>query len=244
MGRESQSWGREEFERRLRALGRLYHIHHPYHSMMSAGELSREQIQGWVANRFYYQVNIPIKDAALLARCPDREIRRVWVGRIIEQDGLGSEDGGIEAWLRLGEACGLPRRALLEHELLLPGVRYAVDAYVNFVRGATWQEGVCSSLTELFAAEIHQQRIEGWPTLYPWIEPDGLGYFRRRVTEATKGVEHALAVTLDHFSTRVEQERALVVLRFKLDVLWAMADAMYMAYVLRMPPYANVEIDR
>lgn len=244
MERESPGWTREEFERRLRELGRLYHIHHPYHSMMSAGKLNREQIQGWVANRFYYQVNIPLKDAQLLARCPDREIRRTWVQRILDQDGRGCDDGGIEAWLRLGEACGLARRVLLGHERLLPGVRYAVDAYVSFVRDATWQEGVCSSLTELFAPTIHQQRVEGWPTLYPWVEAEGLDYFRRRVKEAPQGVEHALAVTLDHFSTRAAQERAIAVVRFKLDVLWAMADAMYMAYVLHMPPYANLQIDR
>lgn len=243
MDQELAPWSRDEFERRLRALGRRYHIHHPYHVKMGRGELSREQIQGWVANRFYYQVSIPLKDAALMAGCPDRELRRVWIQRIVDQDGDAGAAGGIEAWLRLGEACGLARETLLGHDLLLPGVRFAVDAYVNFVSRATWPEGVCSSLTELFAPQIHQQRLEGWPTLYPWIDPAGLDYFRRRVSEARRDVDHALALTLDHFATRELQERAISILQFKLDVLWAMSDAMYMAYVLEMAPYAATEGD-
>jgi len=147
-----------EFEAALRAKGAYYHIYHPYHVAMYEGRATREQIQGWVANRFYYQVNIPLKDAAILANCPDREIRREWIQRLLDHDGAPGEDGGIEAWLRLGQAVGLDPDQLRSQELVLPGVRFAVDAYVNFARRASWQEAASSSLTELFAPQIHQSR--------------------------------------------------------------------------------------
>ncbi len=232
----------EGFEAELRALGRRYHIHHPFHRRMAEGALDPVQIRGWVANRFYYQVTIPRKDAALLANCPDRETRRRWIQRILDQDGAqdgGDDAGGIEAWLRLGEACGLNRAELWSMEHVLPGVRFAVDAYYRFVRDADWHEGVCSSLTELFAPRIHRQRLENWPRDYPWIAASGLDYFRRRVGQADRDVEHALAVTLDWFHTPERQRRALAILQLKLDVLWSMLDAMYLAYVLGMPPYFN-----
>lgn len=235
------AWPRDEFERRLRAKGALYHIHHPYHQMMHAGECSKAQIQGWVANRFYYQISIPIKDANVLANCPDPAVRREWVQRIIDHDGAADQTGGIEAWLMLGEAVGLTQQELWSQHRVLPGVRFAVDAYVNFVRGVPWQEAACSSLTELFAPEIHRQRLSGWPERYPWIEPEGLDYFRKRLSEARRDVEHGLHLTLDYFQTRAAQERALAILQFKLDVLWSMLDAMHLAYVFEMPPYYNVQ---
>jgi pyrroloquinoline-quinone synthase len=234
-------WSREEFEQRLRGLGARYHIHHPYQVQMNAGELNREQIQGWVANRFYYQINIPQKDAALMANCPDREVRRHWVQRILDHDGRAGEDGGIEAWIRLGEACGLERDAIVSLQQVLPGVRFAVDAYVNFVRRASWQEAVCSSLTELFAPTIHRERIAQWPGHYPWMDPGGLEYFQTRLGEAHRDVEHGLAITLDAFTSAEQQQRALEIVQFKLDVLWSMLDAMYLAYMLDMPPYFTVE---
>jgi pyrroloquinoline-quinone synthase len=234
-------WSREEFETRLRAKGALYHIHHPFHIAMNTGQCTPEQIRGWVANRFYYQINIPQKDAAILANCDDREVRREWIQRILDHDGRPGEDGGIEAWLRLGEACGMTRQELLDQRHLLPGVRFAVDAYRNFARNATWQEAACSSLTELFAPEIHQRRLDNWPQYYPWIEPAGYAYFRKRLGEARRDVEQGLRVTLDHFVTRAQQEHALSILQFKLDILWTMLDAMTMAYVHKTPPYHNCE---
>jgi pyrroloquinoline-quinone synthase len=231
------------FEARLRALGRRYHIHHPYQVMMSRGQLNPLQIQRWVANRYYYQLSIPLKDAALLANCPEREVRRHWIQRVLDHDGRAGEEGGIEAWIRLGEACGLSREEIVDQRHVLPGVRFAVDAYVNFVRRASWQEAVCSSLTELFAPEIHRQRLHNWPEHYSWIDPEGLAYFRARLAEAPRDVEHGLAIVLEHFRTLEQQARALEILRFKLDVLWSMLDAMYLAYVMKMPPYANVEED-
>ncbi|MDE2136803.1 MAG: pyrroloquinoline-quinone synthase PqqC [Gammaproteobacteria bacterium] len=223
-------WPHAEFEARLRDGGRAYHIHHPFNVMLNSGKASREQIRGWVANRYYYQVNIPLKDAAILANCEERAVRRNWVQRILDHDGSGADAGGIESWLRLAEAVGLGRAEVESCARLLPGVRFAVDAYVNFARRAPWQEGVCASLTELFAPEIHRQRLAGWPEHYPWIDRAGLHYFQSRIPLAHRDVEFALALTLERFASRGAQERALSVLKFKLDILWQMNDAMALAY--------------
>jgi len=226
----TQPWTRAEFELRLREAGRAYHIHHPFNLMLNGGRASREQIRGWVANRFYYQINIPVKDAAILANCPERAVRRNWVQRILDHDGYGDDPGGIESWLRLAEAVGLERAPVESLQQVLPGVRFAVDAYVNFARRAPWPEAVCASLTELFAPEIHRQRLATWPQHYPWIDSAGLSYFQSRVSLARRDVEFGLAVTLDWFSTRAAQERALEILQFKLDVLWQMNDALQQRY--------------
>ncbi len=223
-------WTHVEFEERLRAKGDRYHIHHPFNVRMRNGQLSPTQIRGWVANRFYYQVCIPLKDAAILSNCDDRETRRRWMVRILDHDGFGDNAGGIEAWTRLGEAVGIAREDLLSLRYVLPPVKFAVDAYVNFARRAPWQEAVCSSLTEMFAPEIHKERLANWPTHYQWIEPEGLGYFRSRISLAQRDVEHGLEVTLNHFTTRAAQGRALDILQFKLDILWSMLDAIERAY--------------
>lgn len=227
------AWSRQEFEARLRALAPRYHIHHPFNVMLNTGKATPEQIRGWVANRYYYQINIPVKDAAILANCPDRAVRRVWVQRILDHDGHGDDPGGIESWLRLADAVGLARARVESLADVLPGVRFAVDAYVNFARRAPWQEAVCASLTELFAPQIHRERLSNWPQHYPWIEREGLRYFQSRIGLAGRDVEHGLALTLEHFRTRGEQQRALDVLSFKLDVLWAMNDALAAAYGVR-----------
>ncbi len=227
----SAAWSREEFEAQLRTCGRAYHIHHPFNVLMNTGAATPAQIRGWVANRFYYQINIPIKDAAILANCPDRAVRRSWVQRILDHDGHGDDAGGIESWLRLAQAVGLSRESVESLAEVLPGVRFAVDAYVNFARRAPWPEAVCSSLTELFAPEIHKQRLANWPQHYPWIDLAGLKYFQNRVSLARRDVEVGLALTLEHFNTRPLQQRALDVLKFKLDVLWQMSDAMALRYM-------------
>ncbi|MBV9346142.1 MAG: pyrroloquinoline-quinone synthase PqqC [Gammaproteobacteria bacterium] len=226
----SAAWTAAEFEAQLRERGRAYHIHHPFNVMLNAGKASVEQIRGWVANRFYYQICIPRKDAAILANCEERAVRRAWVQRILDHDGYGEDAGGIESWLRLAEAVGLERAAVERLTAVLPGVRFAVDAYLEFARRAPWPEAVCASLTELFAPEIHRQRLAGWPQHYPWIDPQGLTYFQSRVSQARRDVEFGLKVTLERFRTRGEQERALEILKFKLDVLWQMNDAMALAY--------------
>ena len=230
----SQPWTREQFDAQLRERGKAYHIHHPFNVMLNTGKASKEQVRGWVANRFCYQTAIPVKDAAILANCPDREVRRGWVQRILDHDGfeIGGvrDEGGIEAWLRLAEAVGLTREEVLDQRHVIPALRFAVDAYVNFARRAPWQEAVCSSLTELFAPEIHKERLANWPQHYPWIDQSGYAYFRKRLAEARRDVEHGLRVSLEYFQTRAQQERALEILHFKLDILWSMLDAMQIAY--------------
>ncbi len=236
------AWTREEFESKLRGMEKYYHIHHPYHVLMHQGQLNRKQIQGWVANRFYYQITIPQKDAAILTNCPDRKTRAVWVQRILDHDGSPEKPGGgIEAWIQLGLATGLTREEITSLEHVLPGVRFAVDAYLNFARNAEWHEAASSSLTELFAPSIHKQRLANWPEHYPWIDDEGLAYFRNRLSQARRDVEHGLDITLDWYQTRQQQERMLDILKFKLNILWAMADAMYLAYINEMPPYFNVD---
>jgi pyrroloquinoline-quinone synthase len=223
-------WTRAEFEEKLREKGRGYHIYHPFHVMMYEGKLTKEQLQSWVLNRFYYQIGIPQKDAAILSNCPDVEVRKQWIVRITDHDGVDDAVGGIEAWIKLGEAVGLTREDVTSLKYVSPGVRFAVDAYINFAKQRPWQESVCSSLTELFAPHIHQQRISSWPEVYPWINESGLSYFKKRLTEARRDVEQGLSVTLDYFSqSRAMQERALDILQFKLNVLWVIADSIMLA---------------
>ena len=246
-------WDGEIFVEKLRAIGvRAYHDKHPFHMLMNEGVLSPEALRGWVANRFYYQRNIPIKDAAILANCPMREVRRVWIHRILDHDGVlpkameggahatpeatGSRElappneGGIEAWLRLGEACGLSHNELLDNRHLLPGVRFAVDAYVNFARTKPWPIAIASSLTELFAPDLMAARLEAFEKSYRWIDARGLDYFRRRLGQARRDSDEALAITLEYSSTPELQREAVRALEFKCDVLWSMLDAIHRAY--------------
>jgi len=249
----AELWNRETFVEKLRAIGgRAYHDKHPFHVAMNEGRLSPEALRGWVANRFYYQRNIPMKDAAILANCPVREVRRAWIHRILDHDGIlsksaeggtpatpweeelaearSSTEGGIEAWLRLGEACGLPRDELLDNRHLLAGVRFAVDAYVNFARNQAWPVAIASSLTELFAPDLMTTRLEAFEKFYQSIDPRGLDYFRRRLTQARRDSDEALAITLEYCSTPELQREAVCALEFKCDVLWSMLDAIHHAY--------------
>jgi pyrroloquinoline-quinone synthase len=228
------AWSRGEFEEQLRAKGRGYHIHHPFNVRLNAGLCTPRQVRGWIANRFYYQSIIPRKDAAILSNCDDRRTRRLWIARILDHDGYDNYQddaaGGIEAWTQLGIAAGIDREDLWSLRQVVPAVRFACDAYVEFARRAPWQEAVCSSLTELFAPQIHKDRLAGWPVHYPWIAPAGLHYFRSRIPLAERDVNHGMAVTLDYFTSRAQQERALEILQMKLDILWAMLDAIEKAY--------------
>jgi pyrroloquinoline-quinone synthase len=214
----------------LRSQARSYHDQHPFHVRMNAGRLSRRQIQGWVANRYYYQENIPRKDAAILANCPDLEVRRRWIRRIIDHDGTTGGEGGIEAWLRLGEAVGLTREEVADGRHLVPGVRFAVDAYVTFARTKPWVEAVASSLTELFAPDLMAERLAAFERHYTWIDPGGLAYFRARLQQAPRDSEHALEVVTRHCRSAQDQARAVAALSFKCDVLWSVMDAIDRAY--------------
>jgi pyrroloquinoline-quinone synthase len=219
------------FLERLQAVGaRSYHDQHPFHLGMNAGKLTPAAIRGWVANRFYYQTRIPLKDAAIVSNCPLREVRRAWLYRISEHDGTEGEEGGIAAWLRLGEACGVPREELLDDRHLLPGVRFAVDAYVNFARSEPWPVAIASSLTELFAPDLMARRLEAFHQHYRWVPDWGFDYFQRRLTQARKDSDSALALTLRFCTTPELQTAAVQALAFKCDVLWSMLDAIELKY--------------
>jgi pyrroloquinoline-quinone synthase len=220
-----EPWTADELVERLRAQGTRYHNLHGFHVRMDAGELTREELQRWVANRFYYQRCVPIKDAAILSNCPEIEVRRVWIQRIVDHDGTSPGTGGIESWLALGEALGVTRDELLAERRVLPAVRYAVDAYVNFARTRPWIEGVAASLTELFGPDAIRVRLAALETHYPWIDPAGLEYFRRRLVQAPRDAQYALDLVVERCATREQQERAVAALRFKTEVLWAQLDA-------------------
>jgi pyrroloquinoline-quinone synthase len=228
--------GTENFVAALRAQAERYHSLHPFHRRMNEGLLSRRQLQGWVANRFYYQANIPRKDAAILSNCPHRDIRRRWIRRIVDHDGTAEGEGGIEAWLRLGEAAGLTRAEVEDERHVVPGVRFAVDAYVTFARTRPWVEAVASSLTELFAPDLMAERLAAFERYYPWIDPAGLAYFRARLTQAPRDSEHALEVVTQFCRTPAEQAAAVAALEFKNDVLWSMLDAIDRNYADQAHP--------
>jgi pyrroloquinoline-quinone synthase len=233
---DSRLWTREEFEEKLRAEGAAYHDKHVFHRMMIEGRLNRRQLQGWAANRYYYQVSLPLKDAAILSNCPVREIRRGWIERIAFQDGSGGEEGGIEAWLRLCEACGLTREEVVSHRHLLPAVRLAANAYVEFARRAPWQVAVCSSLTEYFASSAQRARIGSWLQHYPWVDPSGLDYFKQYMGRAAKDAQATIDIAMKYLRTRKEQEEVIEAVRFKMDTLWVILDGVYLAYVADLPP--------
>jgi pyrroloquinoline-quinone synthase len=197
---------------------------------MNAGNLTPEQLRGWAANRFYYQRSIPLKDAAILSNCPLRDVRRQWLHRITDHDGRSGNEGGIEAWLMLAEATGLSREETLDGRHVVPGVRFAVDSYVRFAREKPWPIAVASSLTELFAPDLMRDRLSAFERHYHWVRPEGLAYFRSRLTLAKNDSQEALELTVTHCDTQQLQEEAVKALAFKCDLLWAMLDATSWAY--------------
>jgi pyrroloquinoline-quinone synthase len=227
----NEPWDRETFTEKLREVGaRTYHDKHPFHIAMNSGRLAPDAVRGWVANRFYYQRNIPMKDAAIISNCAVREVRRLWLHRIVDHDGTCEGEGGIEKWLRLGEACGLQREELLSDQHVVPAGRFAVDAYVNFARIQPWPIAVASSLTELFAPDLMARRIEAFRRHYTWIAESGLEYFTRRVDQAARDSGEALTITMEYCTSREMQEAAVKALDFKCDVLWSLLDAIEQRY--------------
>ena len=207
-----------------------YHHKHPFHKLMHEGALSRGQMQAWALNRYYYQSHIPRKDSALLARSDDQGFRVAWRKRLQDHDGDGNAPGGVEKWLKLVEATGLPRIHAVRGDGILPATRFAVDAYVNFVSTHSHLEAVASSLTELFSQRLISLRMDKLREFYPWLS-SGLDYFTGRLTQAPEDAEFALAWVVKHARTREEQDAAHAALRAKCDILWAMLDALYFAYV-------------
>jgi pyrroloquinoline-quinone synthase len=220
-----------EFIAGFHAIGaERYHHQHPFHAMMHEGKLTRGQLQAWALNRYFYQSRIPLKDAAILARSEDPSFRVVWRKRIVHHDGDGGNQGGIEKWLKLVEATGLPRMQAVRGEGILPATRYAVDAYVHFVSTRSHLEAVASSLTELFSKQLITLRLDRLRQHYPWLA-SGLDYFSGRLTQATEDSDFALHWVVKHARTREEQDLAHAALRAKCDILWAQLDALYYAYV-------------
>ncbi len=221
----------EQLRMRLRAVGEeRYHHQHPFHLMMHEGKLSRGQLQAWALNRYYYQSRIPMKDAIILSRSEDPDFRRAWRKRVTDHDGDATHEGGIERWIRLAEATGLDRERVTGGREILPGVRYAVDAYLHLVRDRTFLEAVASSLTELFSRDLISLRMDRLRQHYPWLS-GGLDYFTARLEQAPEDAQFALQWVSEHATTRAEQELAIAALRAKCDILWAQLDAIYFAYV-------------
>lgn len=235
---------REDFKAALHAIGeRQYHDLHPFHKLLHGGELEQGQVQAWALNRFYYQISIPRKDLALMARMEDPQLRSTWRQRVLDHDGGGEGGtGGIERWLRLTDGLGLDRESVRSLKGMLPATRYAVDAYVNFVSTRPVLEGIASSLTELFAPDIHRERIAGFERYYAFANDDTLSYFRKRLSEAPRDVEFGLEYVLTNAITRPQQEACIAALTFKTELLWAQLDALHHAYVTPrlIPPGAFV----
>jgi len=229
---ESQKFLPEnEFAARFHAIGEeRYHHKHPFHLLMHEGKLTRGQLQAWALNRFAYQSCIPRKDAAILARSEDPDFRKAWRKRILDHDGDDTKPGGIEKWLRLVEATGLLAAQARLGAGILPATRYAVDSYIHLVSSRTMLEAVASSLTELFSGQLIALRMDRLRQHYPWLA-GALDYFQARLTQAPEDAAFALAWVVKHARTREEQELALAALRAKCDILWAMLDALYFAYV-------------
>ena len=233
----------DELEAELRAIGAVrYHHLHPFHGLLHGGKLTRQQVQAWALNRYYYQAMIPIKDAHALSKMPTSDLRREWRRRIIDHDGDGPGKGGIERWLKLAEGVGLDRVYVQSTKGILPGTRFAVEAYVNFVRDRPLLEGIASSLTEMFSPDIIADRVRGMLAGYSFITEETLAYFTPRLTQAPQDVDFALDYVKVHARTHTEQEAVLAALRFKCDVLWTQLDALYLAYVEpgMIPPGAFV----
>ncbi|MCW5699251.1 MAG: pyrroloquinoline-quinone synthase PqqC [Rhodospirillales bacterium] len=236
----------EDLEKRLREIGATrYHNLHPFHALLHGGKLNRGQVQAWALNRYCYQTAIPRKDAALMSRLTDRQLRREWLQRILDHDGCGDDPGGIERWLVLTDGLGLDRAYVMSMEGALPATRFAVEAYVRFVYERTNLEAIASSLTELFAPSIHRERIAGMLENYGFISNDVMAYFRKRLTQAPRDVEFALSYVKREANTPERQQAVLDALRFKCNVLWTQLDALHFAYVEPglVPPGAFVPDD-
>ncbi len=222
----------DELEHALRKIGaERYHNLHPFHKMLHGGRMNFGQVQAWALNRYVYQAAIPRKDAALMARLEDRALRREWIHRIHDHDGIDADSGGIERWLKLTDGLKLDRAYVISQEGALPATKFAVEAYVRFVYEHPTLEAIASSLTELFAPAIHAERIAGMLEHYDFISDELVAYFRKRLDQAPRDCRFALAYVQEHARTPEQQAAVLAALRFKTDVLWAQLDALYFAYV-------------
>jgi len=227
----TDAWSSADFEARLRDVGtRRYHDKHPFNLRMHEGALSRAEIQTWVRNRYYYQTRIPLKDSAILGKSGDAAFRRKWVQRVVDHDGRAPGEGGLELWLRLAETVGLDRAEVASLSRVLPGVRRACDAYVELVESADLLVAVAASLTELFAGDIMKTRIAAFEKHYPWVDAEGLAYFRSRTTQAPRDARFGLAFVVEHATSRADQERCVAAVERKCEILWSLLDAVEAAH--------------
>lgn len=242
---ETTAWSAEDFEARLRELLEArYHHRHPFNLRMHAGTLTREEIRIWAANRYYYQTRIPLKDGLIVSKASDPEFRRSWVKRIHDHDGRKAGQGGLELWLVLAESVGLSRASVESFEEVLPGVRRACDAYVDFVASHDLLESVASSLTELYAARIMVDRIAAFENHYQWVSDAGLDYFRSRTTQAREDADFGLSHVLAAAKTREDQEHCVAALGRKCEILWSVLDAVERAHTVpRLSPHAQLRED-
>ena len=237
----------DALEAALKAIGaERYHNLHPFHRRLHGGDLDRGQVQAWALNRYYYQSRIPMKDASLLARLPTADLRRIWRSRLEDHDGTAPGTGGVARWLKLAEGVGLDPGYVASTDGVLAGTRFAVDAYVAFVRDRSILEAIASSLTELFSPTIIAERVSGMLAHYAFVTPETLAYFTPRLTQAPRDADFALAYVREHAVTVAQQQAVLASLRFKCDVLWSQLDALHFAYVEPgfIPPGAFVPDDR
>lgn len=231
---------RDAFLERLRSEGASrYHDHHTFHRAMHDGALSRQQLQAWVQNRYYYQTRVPIKDALILSKSEDPAFRRMWIHRIHDHDGANANEGGLALWLLLAEGVGLGREEVASLRGVLPGVRFACDAYVQLVRERSLLEAVAASLTEFFAPDLMSRRVAAWEQHYPWVRPDVLAYFRTRVSRAREDSQEAVEYVVEHARTRADQEACVAALIRKTEILWQLLDSVAVAYGPSLPVPSN-----
>lgn len=222
----------DQLEERLRQVGtERYHDKHPFHRLMNAGELSKGQLQAWALNRYYYQAMIPVKDAAILSRMENAALRRAWRQRIIDHDGSGEDEGGIARWLALTQGLGLDRAYVESTRGILPSTRFAVEAYVHFVREKSLLEAIASSLTEMFARQLISERLSSMLARYEFLNRQALAYFDKRLMQAPRDADFALNYVKREARTIEDQRAAIAALEFKCSVLWSQLDALYYAYV-------------
>jgi pyrroloquinoline quinone biosynthesis protein D len=227
----------QELEMRLRAIGdERYHNKHPFHQLMNTGKLTKDQLKAWALNRYYYQAMIPVKDSVILSRMEDAALRRIWRQRILDHDGDSDDKGGIARWIALTDGLGLERSYVTSGKGILPGTRFAVDAYVNFVRTKPMLEAIASSLTEMFSPKTIGERVSGMLAHYDFLDSKTLAYFDKRLTQAPRDADFALAYVKEHAKSSEQQQAVCDALVFKCDVLWAQLDALHHAYVVPASP--------
>ena len=227
-----------DLEARLRQIGaERYHDKHAFHGLMRDGKLTKGQVQAWALNRYYYQSRIPIKDSVMMSRLIDADLRRIWSQRVIDHDGTREGEGGLRKWLHLCQGLGLDRDYVVSEEGVLPTTKFAVDAYVNFVRDRPLIEAIASSLTELFSPGIIRERVTSMLAQYDFVDEDMLIYFKGRMTQAPRDADFALDYVVRHATTPELEDSVCQALVFKTNVLWSQLDALYFAYVEpRLPP--------